>query len=70
MTQSVTVPASEYSAALRDNVGWCTLCEDFTREMTEPDAENYNCPECRRPKVVGGEVALLKGLIHLVDDLE
>ena len=68
--RGVPVPASQYQAALRDHVGWCVLCEDFTRETTEPDAEDYDCPECRRRKVVGGELALLRGDIFVVDDLE
>jgi len=66
----VPVPASEYHAAARDYQGWCLMCEDFTRDATEPDAEGYFCPECRRHEVVGAELALLRGDIKPVDDLE
>jgi len=66
----VPVAASQYHEAVRDYLGWCTLCEDFTRETTEPDAEDYKCPDCEGLTVVGAELALLSGVIDVVDDLE
>lgn len=68
--RTVVVSASQYQEAARDYLGWCTLCEDFTRETTEPDAERYDCPECRGNTVMGAELALISGQIRLVDDLE
>ena len=35
-----------YKEALRDDLGYCEVCEDWTRDTTEPDAEGYDCPEC------------------------
>lgn len=66
----VAVPASQYREATEHYLGWCTLCEDFTRETTEPDAERYDCPECRRQTVMGAELAMMGGQIRIVDDLE
>lgn len=43
--------------------GYCSSCEDFTRLTTEPDARNYDCPECGQNTVCGAEEALVEGLI-------
>jgi predicted RNA-binding Zn-ribbon protein involved in translation (DUF1610 family) len=43
--------------------GYCTTCKDFTRDCTEPDAENYECPVCGKNTVIGAEYALLMGFI-------
>jgi hypothetical protein len=45
--------------------GFCTSCQDFTRECTEPDAEDYDCPVCEENSVVGVELALMMGLIDI-----
>ena len=66
----VPVSASEYHAAARDHTGWCVTCVDFTRDTTEPDAEDYKCPVCDGLTVMGAELALLSGVIEPVDDLE
>jgi len=39
--------------------GFCTTCQDFTRLMTEPDAEEYDCPDCGKNTVMGAEQALM-----------
>ena len=45
--------------------GYCTVCEDFTRDSTEPDAEGYDCPICGQDAVMGVEQALLLGEIDI-----
>ena len=57
------VTDEEYQTATRDYLGWCTSCEEFTRDNTEPDAENYNCPKCEENRVIGAENALILGEI-------
>lgn len=53
----------EYEEATSSDTGWCTTCQAFTRECTEPDAENYDCPNCGEKTVMGAENALIEGLI-------
>lgn len=45
--------------------GFCTTCEKFTRGETEPDAENYPCPRCKKDTVMGTEQALLCGHLSI-----
>lgn len=51
-------------------IGWCTTCSGFTRECTEPDAQDYDCPVCGENTVVGAEDALVMGLITFDNDEE
>lgn len=53
------VPMEEYQEACDSYTGWCTTCEQFTRECTEPDAEGYDCPVCKENTVMGAEQALI-----------
>jgi Zn finger protein HypA/HybF involved in hydrogenase expression len=66
MTQKATpISQAEYELAREQYDGWCHVCKDFTREETEPDAEEYDCPECGGNTVTGAENALIAGLIEL-----
>ena len=58
----------EYRNARNLYMGWCEICEDFTRDSTEPDAQGYECPNCEQPTVVGAEEALVLGLVDIRDD--
>jgi hypothetical protein len=62
---TVTVDKKDYREALDNDTGWCAICEAFTREMTEPDAEGNDCPSCEQASVVGAEQALILGLIEV-----
>ena len=47
--------------------GFCTVCEDFTRHMTEADVrieDGYECDDCGAP-VVGTMTALEEGRITI-----
>ena len=59
----VTIDVETYQEMCDSYTGFCTNCKDFTRECTEPDAEDYDCPECEQNTVVGTEQALVLGLI-------
>lgn len=54
-----------YRGAVDGSLGWCLDCKDFTREMTEPDADYYRCPDCGERCVVGAELALIMGAIEV-----
>lgn len=59
------VTEAEYLEATEGYMGWCPFCLEFTRPQTEPDAEGYDCPECKQNCVMGAEQALLLGEIIL-----
>jgi hypothetical protein len=61
---SVAVDEEEYHEAIQGYIGWCTTCQAFTRECTEPDATGYDCPECGENAVMGAEEALMAGVIE------
>lgn len=59
------VSEEDYLAAIDDNTGWCTTCQEFCGEFAEPDARNYHCDSCDNKTVFGAEQALLEGLITI-----
>ena len=40
--------------------GYCTNCEEWTRDQTEPDATDYDCPVCGENSVIGAEMYLME----------
>lgn len=62
--EPVSVSMDEYNEASEAYIGWCPHCSDFTRDCTEPDAEEYDCPICENHDVVGAEQAVILGLIE------
>lgn len=62
------VSVEDYNEAVDQYLGWCTNCEDFTRDSTEPDAAEYDCPECEENSVIGAENALLEGIIIFAEE--
>jgi len=61
------VQTEDYVDAIAQDLGWCTVCQDFTRDCTEPDASDYDCPQCDNPhSVMGAEVALISNFIDLL----
>lgn len=59
------VALADYEEAVHNYGGWCTGCKAFTRDCTEPDAEDYLCYECDKPTVFGAEEALMRGLFEV-----
>jgi Zn finger protein HypA/HybF involved in hydrogenase expression len=62
------IPIHEYQQARNDYQGWCLNCQSFTRECTEPDAADYDCPDCDEHSVYGAEEALMLGFIEVGGD--
>jgi hypothetical protein len=67
---STKVSVYDYNEAVDQYLGWCTTCDDFTRDSTEGDAEDYLCEICEENSVMGAENALIMGIIELVEDEE
>jgi hypothetical protein len=62
VTKTATrVSQSDFEEMADSFMGWCTGCKSFTRDTTEPDAEDYDCPVCGDLTVMGAENALLCG---------
>ena len=61
----IALTENEYLDASEGFQGLCTECRALTRDMTEPDAYSYDCPECGRNSVVGMDTALIDGLIMI-----
>lgn len=60
----------EYQEMVEDCMGFCMHCNKFTRESTEPDARDYECPECGNATVIGAEEALMNGCIEFGEEEE
>jgi Zn finger protein HypA/HybF involved in hydrogenase expression len=39
--------------------GWCTNCRAWTHDCCEPDAHEYECPECGKNTVFAAEEILI-----------
>lgn len=66
MLNPATITEDEYQEAVEGNAGYCTKRQSFTHDCAEPDARNYECPECGEAAVFGAAQALLEGLITTV----
>jgi hypothetical protein len=64
-----TCTQEEFADHVDSHDGFCKSCQDFTRfGMTEPDAEDYECPDCEKNECVGAENALIMGLVEFEED--
>lgn len=45
-----------------DNIGFCTACGEEA-SCVKPDAREYTCESCGKPKVYGAEELLIMGYI-------
>ncbi len=66
----VKVSEEDYMDACDNYMGWCTNCQEFSRESCEPDCENYDCPNCEEDSVFGAEQALIMGLFEIDEEEE
>jgi hypothetical protein len=49
--------------------GYCTHCDAITRSgRTEPDAENYECPNCEKKSCLGMDYALMGDYLQFPDE--
>jgi hypothetical protein len=59
--------SDEYQELCDSNGGVCLACGEYKWDSCEPDAENYECDECGRERVMGAEQALICGFIEFVE---
>ena len=59
------VSMAEYQKYRDEYWGFCTVCQDWTRDCTEPDAREYDCPVCGDNAVYGAEEAVMDELVEL-----
>ena len=56
----------EYEENVEENNGFCTTCKKITVfGGCEPDAREYECPDCGNSTVYGTEEALIMGVIKI-----
>jgi len=56
----------EYMRLTEECAGYCSMCNEITKDSeVEPDAEEYQCPQCGEATVCGIEQALLMGKIEI-----
>ncbi len=61
---STPVSEADYVNYRESYMGFCIECKAWTRDSTEPDAQEYECPECGEFAVVGAEDALMMGYVE------
>lgn len=60
------ITQERYEEAEECSEGYCTECDDFTRDCTEPDADGYDCPACGKQNTVKGSMnALIDGNLEI-----
>jgi len=63
MKKSLAVSEDYYHEMTDSCQGYCSTCGDFTRDTTESDARDYDCPQCGENTVMGADEAMLEGLL-------
>lgn len=51
-----------------ENYGGCTQCGVITHYGCEPDAREYECPECGKRSVYGLEELMMMGMLDIEDE--
>lgn len=70
-TMRITISAQEFQDMTLGlgNPGVCTSCgmvDEFAG--CEPDARNYECPECGKHTLMGLEEALMEDILNITED--
>lgn len=58
-----TIEEVEAEIASDSYNGWCTYCGAWTHDCCEPDAHNYECPECSNRTVYGAEELIVQNMV-------
>ena len=65
--KTIVITEAEWLRCRESYEGYCTTCGEFTRDCTEPDAREYDCPACEQNTVYGAEEALFEELIEFTE---
>lgn len=58
----------EYNDYTNDYCGYCSTCNDITQfDGVEPDAREYECPNCEQNTLMGVEEAMMEGILEIED---
>jgi hypothetical protein len=66
-TRPFKMSESAYASMLEEFGGFCISCREEVSGV-EPDARNYGCENCGKPRVFGVEELLVMGLITLKEE--
>jgi hypothetical protein len=64
------ISQDEFDDAIENDLGWCSVCKEFTNAGVEPDAHEYECITCGDATVYGAEEALIQGMFCIMDDFD
>lgn len=63
-TRRRLLSAEEIESVYREHretyIGYCRVCEDWTTDCVEPDAEDYECECCGNDSVIGADNWLME----------
>lgn len=57
-----TFPLEQIEEGMEQDLGFCVEC-GAERELCEPDARKYQCPDCGEFAVYGAEELIVMGLV-------
>lgn len=58
----------EFEEYQESHAGYCTTCQAWTHDCCEPDAREYECPECGKPTCFGADEAMLQGFVEISEE--
>lgn len=64
----ITLTSADFDHHLENNNGYCRNCKTIIEDHPiEPDAEDYLCPDCTAPALMGMETARELGHLEIDD---
>ena len=61
------ITLEDFMERCESNAGYCVNCHDFTQDSgVEPDAREYECPDCGERTMMGAEEALIENNLEIV----
>ena len=54
----------EIETHIETDEGWCIYCGKWTHDCCEPDAREYECPECEQNTVYHAEELVIQGFVN------
>ena len=54
----------EIETHIETDEGWCIYCGKWKHDCCEPDASEYECPECEQNTVYHAEELVIQGFVN------